>query len=428
VLEGVREADWTPDGSQLAIRRRVGGRERLELPAGRVLYETAGYISHMRVSPRGDRIAFADHSLWADDVGAIAVVDLSGDRKVLTDIWAGGISGLAWAPSGEEVWFTASPDNSNLGVRAVDLAGRQRVLLAGLTDLFLFDVSREGRLLLGRANPRRTVEALMAGHSTPEDVSLRASTAARFMTPDGRVVLLSDQSADPYTAYLQRADGSPPVRLGNGDAYGLSPDGRWVVAVTSDAPPRILLHPTGPGESQEVPNARHILVDAITWLPDGRRLVAFGSTPTERSRGWVLAAKDGAARAFTDEGVSFVWSTPVVSPDGSRVAGRDAEGRSHLYSVDGGPSEPVSGMAGGDRVVQWAEDGRALFVGRRAGPAWHIRRLDLQTGREAPWTEITPRETAGLRLSWVYLTPSGRFWAHSYSRLLTDLYVAEGLR
>ena len=100
VLEGVREADFSPDGSQLAIVRRVDGRERLELPAGRVLYETAGYISHVRVSPRGDRIAFADHALWADDVGTIAVVDLSGAKKTLTGIWAGGVSGLAWSPSG----------------------------------------------------------------------------------------------------------------------------------------------------------------------------------------------------------------------------------------------------------------------------------------------------------------------------------------
>lgn len=428
VLEGVREADSSPDGSQLAIVRRVEGRERLELPAGHVLYETAGYISHMRVSPRGDRIAFADHPLWADDVGAIAVVDLSGGKKALSDVWAGGVSGLAWSPSGEEVWFTASPGLSNLAVRAVDLAGRQRVLLAGLTDLFLFDVSREGRLLLGRATGRRTVEVLVAGHSTPEDVSLHESTVVRFMAPDGRVLLLSDQSANPYTAYLQRADGSPPVRLGTGDAQSLSPDGRWVVAVTSDAPPRILLHPTGPGESREVPNGRNLLVDTITWLPDGKRLVAFGSAPTERSRGWLLDSKDGDARPFTDEGVSFAWSTPVVSPDGSRVVGQDAEGHPRLYSIDGGQSEPVPGLAADDRVFQWAEDGRALFVGRRVGPAWQIRRLDLQTGRGAPWIEITPRESAGLRLSWVYLTPNGRFWAHSYSRLLTDLYVAEGLR
>jgi hypothetical protein len=142
----------------------------------------------------------------------------------------------------------------------------------------------------------------------------------------------------------------------------------------------------------------------------------------------VLDAKDGATRPFTDEGVSVPWSAPVVSPDGGRVVGQDAEGQSRLYPIDGGPSEPVPGLAGGDRVLQWAEDGRALFVGRRAGPVWHIRRLDLQTGREAAWTEITPGETAGLRLSWVYLTPNGRFWVQSYSRLLTDLYVAEGLR
>jgi Tol biopolymer transport system component len=272
------------------------------------------------------------------------------------------------------------------------------------------------------------VEALPAGRATPEDLSLRASTTARFMSSDGQVILLSDQLANPYTAYVQHADGSSPVRLGQGDAYSLSPDGRWVVAVTSDAPSRILLHPTGPGESREVPNGRHILADALGWMPDGKRLVAFGSTPTERSRGFVLDAKDGAARPFTDEGVSVPWSAPVVSPDGSRVVGQDAEGHSRLYSVDGGPSEPVPGLAGGDRVLQWAEGGRALFVGRRAGPVWRIRRLDLQTGREAPWTEITPRETAGLRLSWVYLTPNGRFWVQSYSRLLTDLYVAEGLR
>ena len=153
VLEGVREADFSPDGSQLAIVRRVDGRERLELPAGRVLYETAGYISHVRVSPRGDRIAFADHALWADDVGTIAVVDLSGAKKTLTDIWAGGVSGLAWSPSGEEVWFTASPGDSNLAVRAVDLAGRQRVLLAGLTDLFLFDVVAGGAAPAGPGEP-----------------------------------------------------------------------------------------------------------------------------------------------------------------------------------------------------------------------------------------------------------------------------------
>jgi Tol biopolymer transport system component len=433
VLEGVREADWTPDGTELAIVRRVEGRERLELPAGHVLYETPGYISQIRVSPKGDRIAFVDHSLWADNIGAIAVVDLSGEKKTLTEVWGGGVTGLAWGPSGQEIWFTAGKGESNQALRAVDQAGRERVLLAGPSDVVVFDVSREGRLLLGRETPRRTVEALLAGHSTPEDVSLREGSTGRFVAPDGRAIPLTDEYATPYIAYLRRADGSPPIRLGEGDAYGLSPDGRWVVATTADSPPRILLLPTGTGESREVPNERHVLFDSINWLPDGKRLVAFGSGPGERSRGWLIDAHDGTARPFTEEGVSVASSrsvsqVPVVSPDGTRVVGRDPEGHPRVYPLDGGSSELVPGVSEDDRVLQWTDDGGALFVGHRVGPVWKVRRLDLRTGRATPWTEIAPRTTAGLRLSSVYLTPNGRFWVHGYSRLLTDLYVVTGIR
>ena len=76
MVEHVREADWTPDGSDLAIVRRVGSLERLEFPIGTVLYQTSGFISHIRFSRDGQRIAFADHPLYSDDNGDVAVVDL----------------------------------------------------------------------------------------------------------------------------------------------------------------------------------------------------------------------------------------------------------------------------------------------------------------------------------------------------------------
>ncbi len=53
VLEGVREADWSPDGASLALIREVGGKDRLEFPIGKVLCETGGYFSDLRFSPRG---------------------------------------------------------------------------------------------------------------------------------------------------------------------------------------------------------------------------------------------------------------------------------------------------------------------------------------------------------------------------------------
>ena len=80
VLEKVHFADWSPDGRDLAIVRRVDRRTRLEFPAGKVLYETAGWISHPRFSHEGDRIAFLDHPEINDDGGSAAIVDLAGKK------------------------------------------------------------------------------------------------------------------------------------------------------------------------------------------------------------------------------------------------------------------------------------------------------------------------------------------------------------
>jgi serine/threonine protein kinase len=47
----VREADWSPDGSTLAVVRTENGADSLEYPLGRVVHRSNGYISDPRVSP-----------------------------------------------------------------------------------------------------------------------------------------------------------------------------------------------------------------------------------------------------------------------------------------------------------------------------------------------------------------------------------------
>ena len=97
VLEDVEWADWAPDGNSLAVVRNVGGRDRLEFPIGKVLYETSGgWISYPRVSPKGDFVAFMDHPNQGDDGGLVAVVDTSGHKRDLTREWYG-TQGLAWS-------------------------------------------------------------------------------------------------------------------------------------------------------------------------------------------------------------------------------------------------------------------------------------------------------------------------------------------
>src|SRR3989449_9978700 len=129
LLNNVEEADWAPDGNTLAVVHVVGGKSRIEYPIGKVLYETAGWISHLRFSPKGNQVAFIDHPLLGDDGGTVSVVDLSGKKSDLTQRWASAF-GLAWSPFGDEVWFTATATGFSRSLRGVSLSGKLRELLS----------------------------------------------------------------------------------------------------------------------------------------------------------------------------------------------------------------------------------------------------------------------------------------------------------
>jgi hypothetical protein len=105
MLEDVFYADWSPDAKNLAVVRAVDGRFRLEYPIGKVLYEASGWITYPRLSPKGDRIAFLDHPTLGEDDGSVSVVDLSGHKTNLSSGWKN-LKGLAWSPSGDEIWFS----------------------------------------------------------------------------------------------------------------------------------------------------------------------------------------------------------------------------------------------------------------------------------------------------------------------------------
>jgi serine/threonine protein kinase len=61
ILEEINWADWSDEGSNLAISHSQGGFEQLEFPIGKALYRTTGWIGDPRVSPTNERIAFLDH-------------------------------------------------------------------------------------------------------------------------------------------------------------------------------------------------------------------------------------------------------------------------------------------------------------------------------------------------------------------------------
>jgi Tol biopolymer transport system component len=428
VLEHVREADWSPDGSELAIVRAINGRERLEFPVGRVLYETSGYISSIRVSPDGRRVAFADHPVFGDDIGGVSVVDLEGRR---TPLWTGqdSVRGVAWAPGGSEVWFTTNQETNSV-IRAVALSGRSRVVRTTITRTTIFDIAPDGRVLLGNENHLRHVEAITPEHpSELRNYTLsREQSIAKAISRDGSTIGITDQSFRGYTTYLRRTDGSAPVRVGSGDVLHLSRDGRFVLSVTSAPPMRLLVHPTGAGSSRELPNPEKIMIENARWLADGQRVVLFGPTSRALRRGFVQRLDGGAPEAFTPEGVEApTWWALAVSPDGTRVVARGSDGVMGLWPVDGGAPEPLPGLGREYVPIEWHDDGRRLVVARRIRSGWSVGVFDIATGRVQPVREVEAREAAGLRSTTIAVTPDVKYLVLSYSRLLVDLYLAEGL-
>ncbi|HEY3123440.1 MAG TPA: protein kinase, partial [Thermoanaerobaculia bacterium] len=256
VLENVSGADWSPDGSQLAVIHNVSGRPRIEYPIGKVLYEgqQGGAIWYVRVSPKGDRIAFDDcPQPYGDGLQYIAVVDLQGRKTTLTPGWFG-IDGVVWSPVGDEIWFVGGQGARRHGeLHAISPVGKERIVLRAPGTFMFSDLTRDGRGLLILAFCRTSIAGVIPGESAERDLSWFDGSAVEDLSPDGRTLLFTEGGVGGQgdnAVYIRKLDGSPPVRIGENAGSGgwcLSPDGRWTIARVLTATQKLTLIPTGTG-------------------------------------------------------------------------------------------------------------------------------------------------------------------------------------
>ncbi len=430
MLNDVHEADWTPDGRELAVVRDAEGRHRLELPIGHVLYETAGWISSARVSPRGDLVAFIDHPSTTDDGGSIAVVDRSGKSKTLSGGWSSAW-GLAWQPAGREVWFTAAERGRVQSLWAVTLEGEARAVLRAPARLILHDVSPGGRVLLAHENARTGLRCQAPGESKERDLSWFDGSSATDLSRDGRQILFCERGEGTRataTAYLRDTGGSPATNLGEGRPLALSPDGSRAVTVKAGPPESLVVLATGAGEPRTLPAGPLKTYLDASFFPSGDRLVILASEPGHARRVYVQDLAGGPPRAVSPEGSSVDFAGNPVSPDGRLLAVRGADGRVVVLATEGGEARPVGGLEPGAVPLGWSLDGRGLFAWAREQLPARIVRVDLATGKSQLWKELRPLDVAGIvGISTVNLTPDGRSYAYTYDHRNAELYLAEGL-
>ncbi len=429
VLEDVLWADWGPDGKSFAVVRAVGPRTRLEYPIGTVLYETEGWISNLRVSPTGDTIAFLDHPTVGDDGGAVAVVDRAGKKKTLaTDFSTEG--GLAWSPDGNEIWFTAAETGGNRALYAVTRSGARRVLTRVTGNLTLQDVSRDGRALISHDALRSGILGATATDQQERDLSWLDWSSVQDIAPDGSFFVFAEsgEGGGPgYSSYLRRMDGSPPVRLGTGTPRSISPDGRWTLAVTLVPPkPQLSSLPTGAGESRVV-TAGGLSVTLAAWFPDGKRVLLNASEGTGGTRLFLLENLDAKPRPLSPPGYRAL--PHGISPDSKVAAVVGPDRRHYLYPLGGGEPTPIPGLEPGEDPVGWTSDGRLLYVFRRGDYPGKVYRLEPATGKRELWKVLTPPDPAGISsLAPPAVASDGKTYVYSYNRILSDLFLANGIK
>jgi serine/threonine protein kinase len=431
MLENVEWSDWSPDGSSLLVVRTVDNVNRIEYPAGKVIYKATPptWISHPRISRDGKRIAFCEHPTRGDDRGFVTIVNSDGSDPMSFGDFAS-LYGLAWSSNGDEVWFTADPTATTIARRlmAVSLSGEFRLLAAAPGDLTLHDVSADGTAVIAIDDRERKI--FFTDPKTPErELTWLDRAVLGALSPDGKQVLFHEGGkggGSMGTIFLRKTDGSPAVRLGEGYGVALSPDQKWVLANTPSNPPRSSLIPTGAGEVIELKPSGIENFVPMGFAADSRRVVFLANEPGHQARFFLFDPASAKLLPLTPEGARI----GAVTPDGKFLMFRSNKPLPDLVPLDtASPTREIKGLQPAERPILVTDDGKVALIVSPNGLTATVYRLHLDTGeRQLVRTLEMHDPTGGFGITRVAATPDGQSFAFNTLRDLSELYLLQGLK
>jgi eukaryotic-like serine/threonine-protein kinase len=426
VVSGVTSADWAPNGSDLAILRGDTRGRKLEYPIGKLLYDSGqNWLSHVRISPKGDRIAVLEHVPSGDD-GWVTLIDVGGKSTRITPQF-GTVQGLAWTPDGNEIWFAGALTGAARALYAVSITGKMRLVLRGAGSFQLHDISPDGRVLVTQEAGTMGIKARAPGAKEEVDLSWFDWSVITSLSRDGKLLIFGESgeaSGGNYGVYARKLDGSPAVRLANGDAGRISNDGNWVV-VRNDVPrPHLELWPMGPGQARILDTA-NLTPGSGRLLPEGKQILFTGYEANRRPRTYLFDLDSNKFKALTPEG----RSGSLVSPDGKYVVTSEESGTRWIYPISGGDPHPLREWTDQDVFAAWTKMPLPIVVMHRGSKPMQLFRLDPISGKRQLWREFLPTNAPGIIWYGVPdFSEDGNTYAYSYFRLLSDVYVIDGLR
>ena len=322
-------------------------------------------LTALRVSPKGDLVAFLEHPRRDDARGTLCVVDRAGRKKNLTGEWQRMLSTL-WSPTGDEVFFRRQPARERASKPGASIS---RAACARPPGFPVWTTCRATAWSWTSAwfdTLRRDIVALVPGASKESNLSWLGESQAADLSRDGRNLLFYEYQPrrvelhETFTTYLRKTDGSDAKMLGEGKALALSPDEKWALVVRPSPEPHLALLPTGVGEPRELPGGgATVQYHWASFFPDGSRILIAAQEKGKPPRSYIQDLSGGPPRPFAEEGMRAT----LVSPDGREIAGTTLEGLQLIYRADGeGRARAIPGAEPGDFLVQWSADGKSILV------------------------------------------------------------------
>jgi hypothetical protein len=419
ITDGARDADWLPDGSGVALVRRHGADSLLEFPAAHVVYSSRGWIDSLRVSPAGDRVAFFEHPVRDDDGGYLRMVDRQGHVTTLTHKWSSA-AGLAWAPSGKEIWFSASQAGFTLAVYAVSTAKRLRKVSNSPFSLHLFDIARDGLALISLSDMRVSMTAQLSGDDAARDVSHLDSSHVDDIARDGRFILFTEGSSavgEHYAAFTLDRESHRPRRLSTGRGLAISPDSKFALTIDPEDRTSLTVISLATGASRRI-SGGGFEYQWAKFLPDGTSLLVGGAYPLEALTICKQLLNGGTPVALSNAPyLDYV----EISPDGSRIAGITGN-QPQIFDMR---SRQTRLLLPGERAapVAWSADSAYIYVATLGDKPDRILKLNVRSGQHEIWKTVAG---PGLHLSSVVAAPEAGAFAYSTEFLLSRLYVVDG--
>lgn len=118
---------------------------------------------------------------------------------------------------------------------------------------------------------------------------------------------------------------------------------------------------------------------------------------------------------------------PGPSPDGKSCIQTDGLGHYWLQSLEGSSTREISGIAAGEKIINWHGSSDNVFLAHPDGINVQIYSLNLNTEKRQLWTSFSPQDKTALAgHSIVYITSDGTPFAYQARRVHSTLFIAKG--